>query len=44
MEAASFPNTLVQTFKNIGFVIIHNHGIDKDIIDEAFQRSREMFM
>lgn len=36
MDDPHFPAKLCETFKDIGFVIIENHGIEKELIDRAF--------
>lgn len=43
MQDECFPSLILETFKNIGFVMIQNHGISNEEIDEAFSKSREMF-
>ena len=39
-----FHLKIVETYKQIGFVLIENHGISNEDIDEAFKRARELFM
>ena len=43
MQDECFRTKIVETFKRIGFVMLQNHGIPKEEIDEAFIRSRELF-
>lgn len=43
MQDENFGAQLIENFKKIGFVIIKNHGIPKETIDEAFGTAREVF-
>ena len=43
MRDPQFPFKIVETFRNIGFVIVQNHGISDQEIDQAFQVSRSFF-
>lgn len=38
-----FPSHLFQAFKNIGFAILTNHNIPKELIDENFSCARKVF-
>lgn len=38
-----FSSHLVQAFKNIGFAILTNHNISKELIDENFSCARKIF-
>lgn len=44
MQDTDFPKKIVNTFRQIGFVIVTNHGIEPKRIDEAFDKSKEFFM
>lgn len=43
MKSETFGNDLIKTFRQIGFVILKNHGLSKEKIDEAFTRARSFF-
>lgn len=39
----NFGDKIVECFKNIGFVIVKNHGIREEFIDQVFDVGREIF-
>lgn len=43
MNDPAFADQLVSTFRQIGFVMIRNHGLESSKIDEAFRLSKEFF-
>lgn len=38
-----FGDQIVSAYKRIGFVIVKNHGISKELIDQVFGAGREIF-
>ncbi|EKG15388.1 Oxoglutarate/iron-dependent oxygenase [Macrophomina phaseolina MS6] len=39
----NFSQKLAQQLQTCGFAVVHNHGVDKELLDEAFQWSRRFF-
>ena len=42
-DEAAFTEALVRSFRETGFAIIEDHGIDQGTIDDAYDQSREFF-
>lgn len=42
-DEAAFTDSLVRSFRETGFAIIEDHGIDQAIIDAAYDQSRAFF-
>lgn len=40
---AAFTEGLMKSFKETGFAIIEDHGVDQSVIDQAYDRSRAFF-